>query len=72
MLALPADHVIADEAAFQQAVQQAAQAAHDGYLATFGIVPQRVETGYGYIRQERSFRACRPEKWLPLWKNRML
>lgn len=51
MLVLPADHVIANEEAFQQAVQQAAQAAQDGYLTTFGIVPQRAETGYGYIRQ---------------------
>lgn len=51
MLVLPADHVIANEGAFQQAVQQAAQAAQDGYLTTFGIVPQRAETGYGYIRQ---------------------
>lgn len=51
MLVLPADHVIADEGAFQQAVQHAALAAHDGYLTTFGIVPQRAETGYGYIRQ---------------------
>lgn len=51
MLVLPADHVIADEDAFQRAVQQAAQAAQEGYLTTFGIVPQRAETGYGYIRQ---------------------
>ncbi len=51
MLVLPADHVITDEDVFQQAVQQAALAAQDGYLATFGIVPQRAETGYGYIRQ---------------------
>lgn len=51
MLVLPADHVIVNEGAFQQAVQQAALAALDGYLTTFGIVPQRAEIGYGYIRQ---------------------
>jgi mannose-1-phosphate guanylyltransferase/mannose-6-phosphate isomerase len=51
MLVLPADHVIQDKNAFQKAVQLAAQAARDGYLATFGIVPQRAETGYGYIQQ---------------------
>jgi len=51
MLVLPADHVIRDQAAFHQAVGQAAQVANDGYLVTFGIVPQHPETGYGYIRQ---------------------
>lgn len=51
MLVLPADHVIQDEATLQQAVTYAAQAALDGYLTTFGIVPQCAETGYGYIRQ---------------------
>ncbi|WP_219988763.1 mannose-1-phosphate guanylyltransferase/mannose-6-phosphate isomerase [Leucothrix pacifica] len=54
MLVLPADHVITDNDAFHQAIQQAAQAAQDGYLTTFGIVPQRAETGYGYIRQGES------------------
>ncbi|MCB1638953.1 MAG: mannose-1-phosphate guanylyltransferase/mannose-6-phosphate isomerase, partial [Thiothrix sp.] len=54
MLVLPADHVLRDEVAFQQAVAQAAQAATDGYLVTFGIVPQCAETGYGYIRQGES------------------
>ena len=51
MLVLPADHVIQDKMALEQAIQAAAQAANDGYLATFGIVPQRAETGYGYIQQ---------------------
>ena len=51
MLVLPADHVIQGKAAFHHAVQQAYQAAREGYLVTFGIVPQKPETGYGYIRQ---------------------
>lgn len=51
MLVLPADHVIQDIPVFHQAIQQATQAAAAGYLATFGIVPLRAETGYGYIRQ---------------------
>ena len=36
MLVLPADHVIQDKMALEQAIQAAAQAANDGYLATFG------------------------------------
>jgi mannose-1-phosphate guanylyltransferase len=46
-----ADHFIADEAMFRQAVQSAAEVARAGYLVTIGIQPSRPETGYGYIRQ---------------------
>jgi mannose-1-phosphate guanylyltransferase / mannose-6-phosphate isomerase len=51
LLVLPADHVIADVAAFQAAVQSAAVVARDGVLVTFGVVPSAAETGYGYIRR---------------------
>ena len=54
MLVMPADHVIPDVQAFQSAVTQAARAASDGYLATFGIVPTKPETGYGYIRKGKT------------------
>ncbi|MBB4304802.1 mannose-1-phosphate guanylyltransferase/mannose-6-phosphate isomerase [Rhodobium orientis] len=51
MLIAPSDHVIADEAAFLAAVDRAARAARRGALVTFGIAPDRAETGYGYIRR---------------------
>jgi mannose-1-phosphate guanylyltransferase/mannose-6-phosphate isomerase len=51
MLVLPADHVIADVAAFQRTVLAALPLAREGALATFGIVPTAPETGYGYIRR---------------------
>jgi len=51
LLVLPADHFIADRAAFQKAVETAASAARSGYLLTFGIIPDAPETGYGYIRK---------------------
>ena len=51
LLVLPADHVIRDVPAFQQAVQQALVAAQSGQLATFGVVPLIPETGYGYIQR---------------------
>ena len=54
MLVMPADHVIPNVQAFQLAVTQAARAAGDGYLATFGIVPTKPETGYGYIRKGKT------------------
>jgi mannose-1-phosphate guanylyltransferase/mannose-6-phosphate isomerase len=49
LLVMPADHVIRDSATFQAAVGRAATAAASGALVTFGIVPDRPETGYGYI-----------------------
>ena len=51
MIVLPADHLIADTAAFHLAIARAAQAAEGGYLVTFGIQPDAPETGYGYIRR---------------------
>jgi len=50
LLVLPSDHVISDEKAFQAAVLEAAKAAREGKLVTFGIVPASPETGYGYIK----------------------
>jgi mannose-1-phosphate guanylyltransferase/mannose-6-phosphate isomerase len=47
---LPADHVIPDTDAFVQAVERAALAAAAARCVTFGIVPTRAETGFGYIR----------------------
>lgn len=49
VLLLPADHVIADRAAFLAAVERAAPFAKERIL-TFGITPSRPETGYGYIK----------------------
>lgn len=50
LLVMPADHVIVDLPAFQQAIAEGAAQAGAGRLVTFGIVPDRAETGYGYIR----------------------
>lgn len=51
MLVLPADHAIAKPDAFHEAITIAAQAASNGALVTFGIVPTEPHTGYGYIRE---------------------
>ena len=50
LLVLPADHVIRDVAALQRVAAQGVALAQEGYLVTFGIVPDRPETGYGYIQ----------------------
>ena len=49
MLVMPSDHLIADEDAFHAAIAAAVPLAKDGWLVTFGIEPDRAETGYGYI-----------------------
>ena len=49
LLVLPADHLIADEGAFSDAVEEAERLAQSGYLVTFGIRPDAPETGFGYI-----------------------
>ena len=51
LLVLPADHLIGDTAAFVAAVTQAVPLAEQGWLVTFGIRPDRAETGFGYIRR---------------------
>ena len=49
-LVLPADHFVADEAAFAEGLREAARAAERGYLVTLGVVPTHAATGYGYIK----------------------
>ncbi len=51
ILVMPSDHIIHDEEAFISQVKKATKAALEGYLVTFGIVPKKPETGYGYIKQ---------------------
>ena len=51
LLILPSDHVITDTEALNRAVDIAADFARSGHLVTFGVVPDRAETGYGYIRK---------------------
>jgi mannose-1-phosphate guanylyltransferase/mannose-6-phosphate isomerase len=49
ILVAPSDHVIPDQAAFRQAVAAASGAAQAGRIVTFGIRPDRPETGYGWL-----------------------
>jgi len=49
LVAIPADHHIGDNEAFQSAVRIAAQEAMSGTLMTFGVKPTTSHTGYGYI-----------------------
>lgn len=49
MLVAPSDHVITDEEAFRATILKAVPRALAGDLVTFGITPDRPETGYGYL-----------------------
>jgi len=54
MLVLPADHIIENQQAFSEAVGTAVSLAEQDYLVTFGIQPDRPETGFGYIKKGQS------------------
>ncbi|MBN8934869.1 MAG: mannose-1-phosphate guanylyltransferase/mannose-6-phosphate isomerase [Rhizobiales bacterium] len=48
-LVLASDHVVRDTQAFHHAIAGGVAAAEAGRLVTFGVVPTRPETGYGYV-----------------------
>ena len=63
LLVLPADHLISDVKAFQQVVENGVALAQQGYLVTFGIVPESPETGYGYIRADKQLAGAATEAY---------
>ena len=52
LLVLPADHIIKDQAKFEESIRNAEKIANAGNLVTFGIEPKYPETGYGYIKSQ--------------------
>jgi len=55
MLILAADHVIQNKEVFHQVIESGYRVAQQGQLITFGIVPHKAETGYGYIKRANIF-----------------
>ena len=51
LVVLPSDHVISQTDVFLDALTRAIDLAKTGALVTFGVVPDKPETGYGYIRK---------------------
>lgn len=49
LLVVPSDHLISDLKKYSDSVALAVQEAKKGCIVTFGIKPDRPETGYGYI-----------------------
>jgi len=50
ILICPSDHIIKPDEKFVHYAQAALEAAQKGFIVTFGIVPDKPATGYGYIR----------------------
>ena len=55
LLVLAADHEIKKKNEFINTVENGVQYSNLDFLVTFGIVPTRPETGYGYIQTEKPF-----------------
>ena len=49
LIVTPMDHIIEKKELYDQAVADAITKATNGHIVTFGIVPTKPETGYGYI-----------------------
>ena len=54
ILVLPADHIIQDKKVFLEVIKKAINYVKDGKIVTFGISPNKPETGYGYIESKNA------------------
>jgi len=52
LIITPSDHIIDKMENYNQAINDAIAKASDGFIVTFGIIPTKPETGYGYIEAE--------------------
>jgi mannose-1-phosphate guanylyltransferase len=52
LIITPSDHIIDDRVAYEMAIQEAVEKASGDYIVTFGIVPTKPETGFGYIERK--------------------
>lgn len=52
LIITPSDHIIDQMDNYNQAITEAVSKAKDGFIVTFGVIPTKPETGYGYIEAE--------------------
>lgn len=52
LIVTPSDHIIDEMDKYNEAIKTAIVKAIEGYIVTFGIVPTKPETGYGYIESK--------------------
>ncbi len=55
LIALSSDHLIQNKNNFIEVLKKGITYAEEGRLVTFGIIPRTPETGYGYIKAEKTF-----------------
>ncbi len=53
IIVVPSDHIVKNQKAFNEAVKKGAKLAQKGFIVTFGIKPDKPDTGYGYISTEK-------------------
>lgn len=54
LLVLPSDHLVADIDKFKQDIESVEEHMDDAHLVTFGVVPKKAETGFGYIKKGKT------------------
>ncbi|MFV8327808.1 mannose-1-phosphate guanylyltransferase [Flavobacterium sp. ZS1P14] len=52
LIVTPSDHIIEQEKEYNEAIIEAIEKASKGFIVTFGIIPTKPETGYGYIERK--------------------
>ena len=52
LIITPSDHIIDGKETYETAIKEAVEKAKQGHIVTFGIVPTKPETGYGYIERK--------------------
>lgn len=53
ILVVASDQLILDEKCFSDTINEGKKLAEQGYIVTFGIEPQKVDTGLGYIKTKK-------------------
>lgn len=52
LIITPSDHLIQNQHAYEKSLLEGVELAKKGFVVTFGVVPSKPETGYGYIEYE--------------------
>ncbi|RXM48183.1 mannose-1-phosphate guanylyltransferase [Flavobacterium sp. YO12] len=52
LIVTPSDHIIDEMENYNKAINEAILKAKEGFIVTFGIIPTKPETGYGYIESK--------------------
>ncbi|KQT17887.1 mannose-1-phosphate guanylyltransferase [Chryseobacterium sp. Leaf404] len=52
LIITPSDHLIQNQEAYEKSLLEAVELAKRDFVVTFGVVPTKPETGYGYIEYE--------------------